>query len=307
MKISWDIIFLIAIGLIILFCYCSCNNNENFENIANADIEAIRNLNGIAAKLVAGGLTVPGSVAISDNVSVNNNTNEGGRVRIMNGKKTAKGQTNDWSLWNMTGQYGDKLSFWRYNGDGANAGSAMDIFDNGNVNITGGVSTNSNIANGWISGSFGSDGKDRVVIGNLENQATVGAHNNALNAWTALRLQGDSINMVPNNGIINFPNGWRIHAGDHFRIQHNGVDKLVAHRDGLPVYSPNGMDVGTWKGTGGGTLNVSGDVFMGGSTLGFNNREHNIVASGGYFHMTGPNNRGSKEVAARNFIGWGGW
>jgi hypothetical protein len=33
-----------------------------------------------------------------------------------------------------------------------------------------------------------------------------------------------------------------------------------------------------------------------------------IVQGGGYFHMTGPDGRGSKEVAARNFLGgWGGW
>jgi hypothetical protein len=37
----------------------------------------------------------------------------------------------------MTGGYGNKLSFWRYNGDGKNAGSALDIFDNGTVNIGG--------------------------------------------------------------------------------------------------------------------------------------------------------------------------
>jgi hypothetical protein len=105
------------------------------------------------------------------------------------------------------------------------------------------------------------NGKDRVVIGNLDNQAAVGAHNNALNAWTPLRLQGDSINMVPNNGIVNYPNGWRINTADgHFRIQHNGADKFVVHNAGHPVYTPNGMDIGSWKGTGGGTLNVSGHI-----------------------------------------------
>jgi len=136
-----------------------------------------------------------------------------------------------------------------------------DITVTKNVQVNGGIVANNNIANGWITGHFGSGPKDRVVIGNLENQATVGAHNNALNAWTPLRLQGDSINMVPNNGIVNFPNGWRINTADgHFRIQHNGADKLVAHNAGHPVYAPNGMDVGTWRGTGGGTLNVSGNI-----------------------------------------------
>jgi hypothetical protein len=38
----------------------------------------------------------------------------------------------------MTGGYGNRLSFWRYNGNGVNAGPAMDIFDNGNVSINNG-------------------------------------------------------------------------------------------------------------------------------------------------------------------------
>jgi len=32
-----------------------------------------------------------------------------------------------------------------------------------------------------------------------------------------------------------------------------------------------------------------------------------IVQTGNYFHMTGPNSKGSKEVAAQNFIHWSGW
>jgi cytoskeletal protein CcmA (bactofilin family) len=81
---------------------------------------------------------------------------------------------------------------------------------NESVNVKGSISTNNPTWNGWISGNFGMSGKDRVVIGNLENQATVGAHNNALNAWTALRLQGDSINMIANNGNINASGNLRI-------------------------------------------------------------------------------------------------
>jgi hypothetical protein len=75
----------------------------------------------------------------NDGIRVTNNTNEGPRLRLVNTAKTATGQTQDWSIWNMTGGYGNKLSFWRYNGDGANAGSAMDILDSGEVIIPGGI------------------------------------------------------------------------------------------------------------------------------------------------------------------------
>ena len=42
----------------------------------------------------------------------------------------------------------------------------------------------------WISGSFsGSGGTDKVVIGNLYDKATIGAHNSELNTWTDLYIQ----------------------------------------------------------------------------------------------------------------------
>ena len=90
-----------------------------------------------------GGLNVYGNLSTkaikaSDNINVSNKTNEGGRIRILNELKNGQAdQTNDWSIWNMTGQYGNKLSFWRYNGDGKNAGPVLDLYDNGEVAVTG--------------------------------------------------------------------------------------------------------------------------------------------------------------------------
>jgi hypothetical protein len=164
-----------------------------------------------------------------------------------------------------------------------NWGGTGDLTVTGNTSVGGSVSAGSILTtqpkwNGWIAGNFGTDKDHRVVLGNLEEQATVGAHNKDLTAWTPLRLQGDSINMVPNNGNVNYPGGWRINctSDGHFRIQHNGVDKLVVHKDALPVYAANGMDVGAWKGTGGGTLNVAGDTNIGGN-IDINGRDRNNV------------------------------
>ena len=69
MEISWDIIFFIIISLIILTCYCQ-STDEKFDNIANADIEAIRNLNSIAAKLTAGQLTSPGALSVTGDLNI---------------------------------------------------------------------------------------------------------------------------------------------------------------------------------------------------------------------------------------------
>jgi hypothetical protein len=54
--------------------------------------------------------------------------------------------------------------------------------------------TSSNTGTGtldWIAGNFGALIGDRVVMGNLEAVATLGAHNNALNAWAPLAINPD--------------------------------------------------------------------------------------------------------------------
>jgi hypothetical protein len=57
---------------------------------------------------------------------------------------------------------------------------------------TGGLRVNStNPGSGtadWIAGNFGGTAGDRVVMGNQSAVATLGAHNNALNAWANLSI-----------------------------------------------------------------------------------------------------------------------
>lgn len=151
MKI--DLVFLIVLGIVIAYIFVLYRVEtmadvgsmdqikEAVKQVYMADVEAIRNLSNVATQLQADGLTIPGNlktniITSNDNISVSNKTNEGGRLRILNELKSGKAeQTNDWSIWNMTGQYGNKLSFWRYNGDGKNAGPALDIMDDGTVVI----------------------------------------------------------------------------------------------------------------------------------------------------------------------------
>ena len=266
-----DLIFLFVIAAFIGYYFCKKENFDSVEEFSaindarqavrevyNADVDAIRNLSDVAKKLQAGGLTIPGTLKITPGQTIEGQ----GRLHVT----------------------GPELLY-ILNKNGVVIGKEWG--GNGNLNVQGNIYSNNGIGtdattwNGWISGLFGvGGGKDRVVLGNLENQATVGSHNQALDAWKTLRLQGDSINMVPNNGIVNFPNGWRINTSDgHFRIQKDGADKLVAHNAGHPVYAPNGMDVGTWRGTGGGTLNVSGNANVNGD--GQINGTTTLAANGG--------------------------
>jgi len=164
MKI--DLIFLIILCVVIAYVFilykveqmADTTNTTNIDQIKEAikqvyltDVDAIRNLSAVATKLQSEGLTIPGNLTTNiinatDNINVSNKTNEGGRIRILNELKNGKAdQTNDWSIFNMTGQYGNKLAFWRYNGDGKNAGSALDLYDNGNVGVQGNLTTQGNI------------------------------------------------------------------------------------------------------------------------------------------------------------------
>ena len=158
MKI--DLVFLIILVIVVAYIF-ALDKIETMADVTTtdqikaavreiylADVEAIRNLSNIATKLQADGLTVPGQLTTniinaSDNINVSNKTNEGGRIRILNELKNGKAdQTNDWSIWNMTGGYGNKLAFWRYNGDGKNAGPALELYDNGNAVINGDANVN---------------------------------------------------------------------------------------------------------------------------------------------------------------------
>ncbi len=62
----------------------------------------------------------------------------------------------------------------------------LDVVGAGGLRVT---STNPGTgAADWIAGNFGAMDGDRVVMGNLESTATIGAHNSLLNMWTNLAL-----------------------------------------------------------------------------------------------------------------------
>jgi len=63
----------------------------------------------------------------------------GAAVNITNTGKTATGTANYWNIYNMSGGYGNKLSFWAYAATNACAGGlcqdTLDIYDNGVVHV----------------------------------------------------------------------------------------------------------------------------------------------------------------------------
>jgi len=82
---------------------------------------------------VSGGIFAHDTITAST-ITATNSTPEGGRLRVLNSSKTGA-TANDWSIYNMTGGYGNGLAFWRYYADGTNPGSALFLADNGNVGV----------------------------------------------------------------------------------------------------------------------------------------------------------------------------
>jgi len=62
-------------------------------------------------------------------------SNEGGALWLENPSKTASDLAYRWSIYNMTGLYGNSLQFWSYNHDNSITGPKFAISDNGNVGI----------------------------------------------------------------------------------------------------------------------------------------------------------------------------
>src|SRR6516164_6347162 len=82
---------------------------------------------------VSGGIFAHDTITAST-ITATNSTPEGGRLRVLNSSKTGA-TANDWSIYNMTGGYGNGLAFWRYYADGTNPGPALFLTDVGNVGI----------------------------------------------------------------------------------------------------------------------------------------------------------------------------
>jgi len=263
-----DLIFLFVIAAFIGYYFCKKEKFDSIEGFAaiddarqavrevyNADVDAIRNLSDVAKKLQAGGITVPGTLKITGGQTIEGQ----GRLHVS----------------------GPELLY-ILNKNGVVIGKEWG--GNGNLHAQGVLSTDVHVntpslrrvGGDWLRINDGGIGRVALYGGLAINDTNNGNSGLSVGEWNDKVGQGNILatgtitarrDMNANGGILNLTNGWRIITNDgHFRIQHNGADKLVAHNGGSPVYAPNGMDVGTWRGTGGGTLNVSGNANVNGTT-----------------------------------------
>jgi hypothetical protein len=139
----------------------------------------------------------------------------------------------------------------------------------GNLNVVGNISSkNISRTDGgdWLRINDATNNAGRTALyGNLSiNSTQKGFGGLSVGTWGSDAGEGN----IAITGEIKFPHGWTlgVTSDGHLRIRNNGADRFAVHKNGEPMYAPNGLDVGTWVGTGGGTLNVSGNVNVVGNT-----------------------------------------
>jgi hypothetical protein len=192
---------------------------------------------------VNGPINLSSTVSGNCTISVNSDRNEGGRISIRNGWKGAAGKTKDWSIWNMTGPYGNKLSFWRYNGDGANVGPALDIYDDGNVNVPGGSL--------GVSGSVSASG-------NINTSGKIQEGGNALVPRGTIVMWNGAANTIPGgwalcNGAGGTPDlrdRFIVGAGSSYAYgATGGATHVTLSINEIPSHSHSydGMNGGHWR------------------------------------------------------------
>jgi hypothetical protein len=164
---------------------------------------------------VQGDLRATGYLVSNDRVDVSKASNEGGSVAIRNLNKTTGTQTSSWVLWNMTGGYGDGLSFWRYNADGSNPGPSVWFGDNGRI----GVGTMSPV--------------QKIEI----NDGGIGFSGPGLNP-------NDKKLFSPADGVLE----WQTHdaAGRHgFAVSHQGDTRVFLNTFGSTYFIGGNVGIGT--------------------------------------------------------------
>lgn len=82
-----------------------------------------------------GFVTPEHKLSVAGNIFASVGSNEGAALILENSSKNAAAAGYRWTLYNMTGPYGNSLQFWNYNQDYTVMGPKFTINDNGNVLI----------------------------------------------------------------------------------------------------------------------------------------------------------------------------
>jgi hypothetical protein len=113
--------------------------SKTFSTTSNIALQPYSGNLGVGVVNPSQKLEVGGSGLFNGRVISTISGDIGGEIVINNPSKTANGTAKSWSIFNMTGGYGNSLQFWAYDNLGCAAGglctNRFTIMDNGNVGI----------------------------------------------------------------------------------------------------------------------------------------------------------------------------
>jgi len=111
-------------------------NAEGYIGIGVANPTAKLDVNG---SIVSNGwISSSGSISSNGSITSSVSADLGGSISLVNPAKTTPGTATRWSIYNMSGSYGNSLQFWAYDVQSCNGGMClpkMTLLDNGNVGI----------------------------------------------------------------------------------------------------------------------------------------------------------------------------
>ncbi len=283
-------------------------NNAGSWSFHVADSGSVTATGGIWA---GGGITAQGGISANGGgVGSSINSNEGGQISLQNPAKVGA-IANNWTIFNMTGGYGNKLAFWRYFQNGTNSGSALDLFDNGNVGIpAGSLSVGSTItASGTITSSGGGiNSAGDMVAGAGNNAVWINASSGSIEISRAagfpyidfkdlaaddfdvrLMASGTTMNLTGNLSVsgtlsVGSFSPSSVTTGTDIRFTNSAwtgeATKIQAHANNLYFQNVNGGFLALFRNASASdvvSINPSGNI----STVGTITASGNIAANGG--------------------------
>ncbi|MET3038248.1 hypothetical protein ABXT08_19345 [Chryseobacterium sp. NRRL B-14859] len=106
----------------------------------NGDANVWNSWNELATKGAndfIGKQTIKGNLEVDGQLVSQVSSNEGGFIALENPSKTTPNTARRWTIYNMTGHYGNSLQFWNYSSDGTMYGSRLVLSDTGNMALYG--------------------------------------------------------------------------------------------------------------------------------------------------------------------------
>ena len=223
-QTNFRYIVIIIIIILAVINLCKINSQENFMNLLEdqnlgshkvminstdqvmfGDKTLTDKLTNLDTLTVAGYANFPGGAFVKGELHSTNNTPEGGRISLMNSLKTATGEVDNWTIYNMTGGYlPNGLHFWKYPMNAWNdSGSTFVLTDDGDTLVKGNLSVETNGPDNSTGGGISIINSAKINAGQVHNWKLYNLNN--YDNGTGIRSSGLSFWRYSVDGCTNAP------------------------------------------------------------------------------------------------------